>query len=435
VRWDAFYFSIRSMQRVTFFAAACAALLLSTPSFAQTDAKTAMERGSEAMRSGSYRDAVQRYQMAYELADDPAIAAEALYWKAFALHRLGGDADLEEALSTLETAREEYPDHLPSDLEGLEIRINGALAKRGKASSAEKVQRAAEGDRSMEEKMAALNALLQMDAERAVPILRKVLQRTDSENEELRKHALFLLAQHSGQESTDLLLGAARQDPSTEVRKTAVFWLSQSDNPESVRLLEEVLRNDPNPEIRKSALFAISQTGDAKARETLRAVATDKAQSTEVRAEAIFWIGQTEGNNVELLSSFFRDLSDRELQDKVIFSMSQQSGPQAATWLMNVAKDPSVDIELRKSALFWFGQREELDIADLRQLFQSSNEMELKEQIIFVAAQNEKEGGVDFMLELLRTSKEPEIREKALFWLGQSSDPRALDAIEEIINR
>ena len=427
--------SIRSMLRIALFAGVCAVLLHSIPSFAQTDAKTAMERGSEAMRSGSYRDAVDRYDTAYELADDPAIAAEALYWKAFALHRLGGDDDLEEALSTLETAREDYPEHLPSDLEGLEIRINGALAKRGKASSAEKVQRAAEGDRSMDEKMAALNALLQMDAERAVPILRKVLQRTDDGTEELRKHALFLLAQHSGQESTDLLLGAARQDPSTEVRKTAVFWLSQTDNPEAVRLLEDVLRNDPNLEIRKSALFAISQTGDERAREILRAVATDPGQSTEVRAEAIFWIGQTEGNNVELLSGFFRDLSDRELQDKVIFSMSQQDGPQAATWLMNVAKDRSVDIELRKSALFWFGQREEVDITDLRELFQSSSEMELKEQIIFVAAQNEEEAGVDFLLELLRTSKEPAVREKALFWLGQSSDPRALQAIEEIIDR
>ena len=102
---------------------------------------------------------------------------------------------------------------------------------------------------------------------------------------------------------------------------------------------------------------------------------------------------------------------------------------------MNVAKDRSVDIELRKSALFWFGQREEVDITDLRELFQSSSEMELKEQIIFVAAQNEEEAGVDFLLELLRTSKEPAVREKALFWLGQSSDPRALQAIEEIIDR
>ena len=139
--------SIRSMLRIALFAGVCAVLLHSIPSFAQTDAKTAMERGSDAMRSGSYRDAVDRYHTAYELADDPAIAAEALYWKAFALHRLGGDDDLEEALSTLETAREYYPEHLPSDLEGLEIRFNGALAKRGKASSAEKVQRAAEGDR------------------------------------------------------------------------------------------------------------------------------------------------------------------------------------------------------------------------------------------------------------------------------------------------
>ncbi len=214
-----------------------------------------------------------------------------------------------------------------------------------------------------------------------------------------------------------------------------MFWLSQTDDPEAVRLLEEVLRNDPDSEIKKSALFAISQSGDDRAREILRTIATDRAQSMEVRAEAIFWIGQTEGNNVELFSGFFRELTDRELQDKVIFSMSQQDSPQAGAWLLNVSKDRSVDIELRKSAIFWFGQRGEVGIEDLRALFESATERELKEQIIFVAAQNEQEGGVDFLLELLRTSKEPEVREKALFWLGQSSDPRALDAIEEIIDR
>lgn len=421
--------------RTIFFAGVSAVLLSSTTSLAQTDAETAMERASEAMRSGDYRDAVDGYQEVYELTNDPAIAAEALYWKAFALYRLGGDDDLEAALSALAVAREKYADHVPSDLEGLEIRINGALAKRGKASSAEKVQRAAEGDRSTDEKMAALNALLQMDADRAVPILRKVLQRKDEGSEELRKHALFLLAQHSGKESTDLLLDAARQDPSTEVRKSAVFWLSQTDDPEAVQLLEDVLRNDPDPEIKKSALFAISQTDDQRAREILQAVAIDQAQSTEVRGEAIFWVGQTEGNNVELLSALFRDLSDRELQERVLFSMSQQEDSQAGAWLLNVSKDRSVDLELRKNALFWFGQREEVGTADLRELFESTTEMELKEQIIFVAAQNDEEGGVDFLLELLRTSQEPEVREKAVFWLGQSSDPRALEAIEEIIER
>ena len=43
--------------------------------------------------------------------------------------------------------------------------------------------------------MAALNALLQMDADRALPILRRVLARRDTCSEILRRKAVFLVAQ------------------------------------------------------------------------------------------------------------------------------------------------------------------------------------------------------------------------------------------------
>jgi len=81
----------------------------------------------------------------------------------------------------------------------LAVRINGELAKRGNANSAEKVAEAAKGDDTpctrasrndddLEMRTAALNALLQMDAQSAMPILKGVLAKRDGCSAQLREN-------------------------------------------------------------------------------------------------------------------------------------------------------------------------------------------------------------------------------------------------------
>ena len=76
-------------------------------------------------------------------------------------------------------------------------------------------------------KVAALNALQQMDEARARPILRRVLARRDAASTCLRRKAVFLVAQQNEPGTEDILLESVRSDPDAEVRRHAVFWLSQ----------------------------------------------------------------------------------------------------------------------------------------------------------------------------------------------------------------
>jgi HEAT repeat protein len=39
------------------------------------------------------------------------------------------------------------------------------------------------------------------------------------------------------------------------------------------------------------------------------------------------------------------------------------------------------------------------------------------------------------MLHIVRTEPDPEIRQNAVFWIGQFDDPRAAEALVEIINQ
>ena len=89
-------------------------------------------------------------------------------------------------------------------------------------------------------RIAALNGLMQMDAERAMPILQKVLDRRDACSAGLRRKALFLVSQRDPPASTDLLMASARRDPDPAVREQAVFWLSQVRDPRVVVMLDSI---------------------------------------------------------------------------------------------------------------------------------------------------------------------------------------------------
>lgn len=64
----------------------------------------------------------------------------------------------------------------------------------------------------------------------------------ESEDEDLKAHAVFVLSQlpHGG--GISHLLEIARSNPSRHVRSKALFWLGQSGDPRAIALFESVLR-------------------------------------------------------------------------------------------------------------------------------------------------------------------------------------------------
>jgi HEAT repeat protein len=283
--------------------------------------------------------------------------------------------------------------------------------------------------------MAALNALLQMDAERALPILRKVLARRDDESLCLRRKAVFLVSQHQSAETERILLDAARTDPDAEVRGQAIFWLSQVDSPGVVPALDSILRGAADPELQDKAIFALSQRNSPQARRALRDFALRPGISDDLRGKAIFWIGQgNDPDRLEFLTSIYPQLKSDEAKDKVLFSVSQIRGRESQQWLIQVAGDQREDIERRKKALFWAGQSG-LPGPELFELYDKMPNKEMKEHMVFVISQRSEKAAVDKLFEIARSEPDREIRKKALFWLSQSNDPRVPEFLAKILEK
>jgi HEAT repeat protein len=423
--------------------------------YADTDpADSLLRAASERMSRGDYRAAADIYHGIPRRFPTSMRLSEAMYFEAFALYRAG---DLSKARSALQTLRERYPQaSAKGDANTLRARICGELARQGDSACAEEVARVSAGAASHPEstraasrggdcpdgdnddddaRIAALNALLQMDADRAMPILTSVLARRDKCSERLRRKAVFLVAQKQTAESANVLLAAAKNDPDAEVREQAVFWLSQVHDPRAVDMLVAIANGDGEQGLREKALFALSQHSSPAAGAALRAVAENERQPASLRERAIFAMSQRRGGDqMEYLRALYRKVSEPDLREKILFALSQRRGGGNEAFIMSVVNDPKESTELRKKAIFNAGQMG-IEPAQLGALYASLDNRELREQVIFALSQKNEGAALDKLMDIAKSDPDRELRKKAIFWLGQSRDPRATAFLAELIGK
>jgi HEAT repeat protein len=429
-------------------------------------AREALNRGEWKRASELFVDVQKKYPQSQYVPD-------AMYYQAFALSRTGNERDLRTALRVIEDQQRRFPRaSTGNDAGALATRIRGSLAqlgdreatsalldaaRRGRSdsdaagreppplgerdpmpSSARRSGAAcADEDDDSDMRIAALNALLQMDSERAIPILKQVLARRDECSYPLRRKAVFLVAQKQSDESADILLGAARNDPDIEVRRQAVFWLSEVHSDRALAALDSILHGAKDNELREKAIFALSNTNTTRGVQVLREFALSDAPE-ELRAKAVFWLGQSSrrsADNTAFLKSVFDKTDSEEIQNAVIQAMSEAPGDEGTRWMLSVVENPKQPVEVRKKALFWAGQRHSLDVATLIPLYDRLDDDELKEHFIFVLSERRESAATDKLIAIARSDKNTEMRKKALFWLAQKNDPRAKQLLMEIINQ
>ncbi|MBX3145367.1 MAG: HEAT repeat domain-containing protein [Gemmatimonadales bacterium] len=434
---------------------------------AQDPADSLYREARSALNRGSYTRAAYLFAEVYGRHPRSSYAADSYYWEAWAQYRSGTNASLEAARSALLAQQAAHPNaRTRDDAVSLLARVNAQLAQRGDARAAAEVQAMAEAttrradavadlekarartesarsslvsrtacrEQRNDERVAALDALLQMDSDRAMPILEKIMARRDEASTCLRRRAVFLISQQRGSER--MLLDAVRADPDAEVREQAVFWLGQAGGDRAVIALDSLLKTSADAAVQDKAIFALSQIGSAGANRALRDYAVRPGAPLKLRENAIFWLGQTGGgNNIEFLQGIYRSSTERAIKDKIVFAVSQQSGSDARAWLLSIARDTREDLEIRKRAIFWIAQSGGTGLPELFSLYDRIEERAIREQLIFAYSQRQERGAVDKLIEIARSDKDPELRKKAIFWLSQSRDPRVAVFLEEMLTK
>jgi HEAT repeat protein len=182
-----------------------------------------------------------------------------------------------------------------------------------------------------------------------------------------------------------------------------VFWLGRASNNESLNWLQSQLNNLSDDKLKERATMAIAIHDDRNVTGILKGL-TAKAQPERVRKTALFWLGHADGEG-EFLADFVRN--------------EQES------------------LEVRKQAAFGLGvSKKGAALTTLQNLYNQVTPRELKRQILFASSVNHnKDGAVDFLINVASNDPERELRKQAMFWLGQRAGERSLkflgDAVEK----
>jgi HEAT repeat protein len=219
------------------------------------------------------------------------------------------------------------------------------------------------------------------------------------------------------------------------VGSSAVAALSTLDGDAGIPALVELARGG-SVGTRRNAVFWLGQSGSASARRMLHTVIEDANEASRVRTHAIFALthgGDAPASEFAYLRTLYPRLDD-DLKEAVIQGMQEDEGS-GGRWLIERALDTREPSKLRKSALFWAGQREATPTADLLRVYREAQELNLREHAIFVLSQREDDAATNALLDIARADRDTRMRGKALFWLAQKDDPRIRKLIADLVLR
>jgi HEAT repeat protein len=411
--------------------------------WAQKDPADSLYRlARQTLNRGEYRRASQLFGDITQRFPNSAYAADARYWRAFALSRIGGVNELRDALASLNgDGRRYYQASLKADAATLASRIRGALAQLGDARAVTQVEREA-GEQGVPcdkedaaVRIAALNSLGNLDHESTTPILKRILAKRDSCSASLRRNALFLLAKHANPEATGLIITSARNDADPHVRHEALRWLARMPGDEAIATLEEIVRNPGDESMRQSAVAALARSDSPRARQAIRNIIERSDVPESVRAKALSSIAKDESpDGGAYIRNVYPRLETPRLKLYAVRAVARIGGSENERWLLSIVRNQSEPLDLRSTALTYVG-RSAIPIGDLVGMYDAAGDRPLRMRLISLYGSRKEPEAADKLAAIAKAGTDPEMRRMAISALSRKNDPRTRKLLLEILDK
>jgi HEAT repeat protein len=363
--------------------------------------------GTRAINDGRWTDAESIFNNIAEQHGNRAEAA--LYWKAYAENKEGKP---KQALDTCNQLRLTFPHgRWMKECGALEIEI------RGKSDDLMPPQE----EQDEELKLLALNALMQQDESKSLPIIQQIL--SSNKSEKLKSRALFVLAQSHSQQGQALLDQVARGQQDAALQKKAIEMMAIGQGKQAAPTLADIYRQSTNEQVKRTILhtYLVIGTPDPlveaarhesdpqlvrEATHTLGAMgATEQlaslyhdSNSADTRADVIDSLIASGHKGTDTLASIAGTEQDPALRQKAIRNLGVSGGTQAAPVLMAIYAKNS-DEETRKAVIHALFVAD--DSHDLVELARNEKDPALRRMIVQQLSVMHSKEATDYMLEIL----------------------------------
>jgi hypothetical protein len=366
-------------------------------------------QGQAALKNSDWPSALKRFADLERLLREkaPRSADAALYWEAYTLAQARRTA---EAKAVLDKLHREFPDSRWSkDADALVQQMSPSSPKGGAGDDEDLAELALEG-------------LMSAPPERALPLLKKVMQ--GNRSIKLKKRALFVPRQLDDSAGLDLVVDTAKATTDPELREEAIRILGISGEDRAIERLREIYASSKDAHERRQIIDAYLVAD----RKDLVLAAARGEPDPSVRAHAIQTLGALDAS--EELRQLF-DVTTDEANRRAIVQALGVAGNSAA--LAAIAGNPRQPENIRIDATQALGVAGDRggDQALVR-LYGQANTPALRDAVLQGLLVS---GDSDAVLTLYRNAKSVDEKKVLLRTLTTMGDDAAIDAIEAELDK
>ncbi len=403
-------------------------LVLSAPSHALTAADgvpadpTASQvywDGQDALQKADWSKALERFTtLEKELrAREPASADTAVYWQVYVLvqaHRIG------EAKGTADRLKRDFPQsRWNTEAASLLARSDGKLAQAVAGDARVGSGHPANGGHGREEESddlaeAAVEALMQMPEDKALPLLKRVVAGKYALR--TRQRALFVLAQMDGERGLDVVAEIASNNSEDALRREAIRMLGISGESRGEEKLLAIYAGSKSLEDRKEVIHAWL----AADRKDLVLKAARTETTAELRNEAIHSLGAMDA--APELGELLKSTSDPKQQEEIVNALGIAGDSKL---LEAIATQPG-NLKTREAALHALGVADAGD-ALVRVYKRGDLPPELRDAVLQGLMVS---GDDDRLIEIYKATTSKEEKRSILRLLSAMGSEHALTVIE-----
>ena len=340
-----------------------------------------------------------------------ARADAGLYWKAYALNRLGRRDD---ALAALAELRKSYASsRWLDDAKALELEVNQAAGRPVSPDS--------QSDDEL--KLLALNGLMQSDADRAIPLIENLLK--GSHSPRLKSNALFVLAQSNSPRAQQILEQIARGGGNPDLQLKAINALTQQrrrQNTLNPNLLPEIYASTNDIAVKRAI---INVYGSNRDKEHLTQVAKTEKLS-ELRVEAFQRLANNNPGQPELWQVYQSEPSP-DMKTEILHCMWRDGNIDKLAEVARTEKD----LKVRRVAIEVLASQQSPNTGDtLVSLYTSEQDPQLKGTIVDNLS-NQK--NAKYLVDLARAEKDAKLKYRIVERLANMKSKEAQDYMLEIL--
>jgi len=367
---------------------------------------SAYERAKRYLEEARWQQAAESFASLAELKGARVDAA--LYWKAYALDKLGQKA---EALAAAAELIKGYSSsRWIGDAKALEIQVRQSVGQ--------PVRPETEVDEEL--KLLAIQGLQHSDPEQAIPMLEKILQGTATPR--LKERALFVLAQSNSARARQVIAGIAKTG-NPDLQGKAIQYLGVHGSRENRDILAEIYSSSKDIDVKRRILRSFGVAGDRA-----RVLAAAQGEGApELRAEAVRQLGVMRAHDE--LWQLYQKESTVDVKKQILQAMFVGGNAARLIELADIEQNP----ELRRTAIRNLGLMRSQKTSDaLVGLYAKEKEFEIRKAVIeglFV------QGSAEQLVAIARKETDPTLRKEIVRRLSTMKNKVAIDYLLEILNK